>query len=156
MQKGRGDHRGQLQAGGESRRSQSRTRQHSWACSTARGWLSLGTLSPRRAALSKCRHAPWSLPPLPVCPLLSSLLSLPVKAACSQPDPLTGLPCGLPRPPHWHVVGTWDIFMQRVNESMDEQMNEKVVNWFGQPLSRRGEIMFQVVATGPALGLRRN
>lgn len=39
---------------------------------------------------------------------------------------------------------------------MGEQMNEELVNWFGQPLSRNGEIIFQVVATGLALGLRCN
>ena len=112
--------------------------------------LCLNVGMPLDMPLGACR------PPLLVRPLLSCLLSLPVRAACSQPDPLTGLPGGLPRPPHWYVVGTWDIFMQRMNESMDEQMDEKVVNCFGQPLSRRGEIMFQVAAAGPALGLRRN
>ena len=46
--------------------------------------------------------------------------------------------------------------MQRMNESGDERKNENVVNWSGQPLSRRGEIMFPAAATGPGLGLRCN
>ena len=39
---------------------------------------------------------------------------------------------------------------------MDEQMNEELVNWLGQPLSRNGDIIFQVVVAGPGLGLRCN